>query len=228
MPVLGSLVTLSNKLWTESCAFWFTMIAGRFDQRLPIEFATIFLELSSTLPHLCRSQNPAAVGPIIRLDWRLPAVRWQVQRTQSTGPSVPGEVHTHIRFDKVERVDKRTQSAAAQGISPALRERLHTIINEDPHQFLIMPLTCHLFEISTGCERRSPSSTTAVRLWRLNDRSVGKSHRGVVQTQRGEDGRHVIVVREVCIQLTTERKRRVALIEGPIRRCTFTNRCVVR
>ncbi|KAI7150322.1 hypothetical protein KC344_g124 [Hortaea werneckii] len=45
---------------------------------------------------------------------------------------------------------------------------------------------------------------------------------------RGEDGRHVIVVREVCIQLTTERKRRVALIEGPIRRCTFTNRCVVR
>ncbi|KAI7150321.1 hypothetical protein KC344_g123 [Hortaea werneckii] len=105
MPVLGSLVTLSNKLWTESCAFWFTMIAGRFDQRLPIEFATIFLELSSVWrPYYhdiwttCCIARPCPTSVEVKTPQLLdPSSAWigdypRSDGKQSTGPSVPGEV----------------------------------------------------------------------------------------------------------------------------------------
>lgn len=47
MPVLGSLVTLSNKVETESWAFWFTIIANEFEAVTAYRFAMVPLDMSA-------------------------------------------------------------------------------------------------------------------------------------------------------------------------------------
>lgn len=122
------------------------------------------------------------------------------------------------RTSKVQTVDKSTELAATQPIATALFERLHAVVDNDANELLRLSVTLQLFEIRSGSERSGPGCAVTARVRGLDQGAVGEQAGAVVETNRGEDGGHVIVVREVGVQLATEREGRVAGVEGAVSR----------
>jgi hypothetical protein len=100
-----------------------------------------------------------------------------------------------------QTLHKSPQLATTQPIATALLERLHAVIDNDPHK-LLRPLSTalQLLKVRPGSKRRGPSGTVTAGVLGLDESIVRQGRGGVVQAHCGEDGGHVVVVTEVGVQ----------------------------
>lgn len=117
---------------------------------------------------------------------------------------------------EAQALNKRTQLASAQPISATLFQVLHAVVDYDTNKLFGLAATLQLLEVRSGSERCSPCRAVATRVFGFDDRVVRKRCGVVVQAHCGEDGGHVVVVREVGVQLAAERECHVAVVESAV------------
>ena len=117
---------------------------------------------------------------------------------------------------EAQTFNERTQLTPAQLISTALFQVLHAVVDDDSHELFGLAATLQLLEVRSGSERCGPRRAVATCVFGFDDRIVGKRRGVVVQSHCGEDGGHVVVVREVGVQLAAERERDVAVVESAV------------
>ena len=117
---------------------------------------------------------------------------------------------------EAQTFDERTQLAPAQSISATLLQVLHAVIDNDTNEFFGLAATLQLLEVRSGSERCGPGRAVAACVFGFDNRVVRERCGVVVQSHCGEDGGHVVVVREVGVQLAAEWECHVAVVESAI------------
>lgn len=84
-------------------------------------------------------------------------------------------------------------------------------------------MALHLLEIRASCKRRRPRCAEAIGFRSLDDNCVGQRSSAIIEAERGVDGRHVVVVGEVGVELTAEREGCIILVECAISGSTLVN-----
>ena len=117
---------------------------------------------------------------------------------------------------EAQTVNKCAQLAPAQPISATLLQVLHAVVHDNTNKLFGFAATLQLLEVRSGSERCGPRRAVATCVFGFDDRIVGKRRGVVVQSHCGEDGGHVVVVREVGVQLAAEWECHVAVVESAI------------
>jgi len=117
---------------------------------------------------------------------------------------------------EAQTFDERAQLASTQPISATLFQVLHAVVDNDTNKLFGLAATLQLLEVRSGSERCGPRRAVAACVFGFDNRVVGKRCGVFVQSHCGEDGGHVVVVREVGVQLAAERERDVAVVESAV------------
>lgn len=120
---------------------------------------------------------------------------------------------------KRQTIDKSAESAPPKLITTASMQRDNSVVDNHTHQLLTIALTLQLLKVSSSAKRHCVGSRVTLRLLRRLNSAVGKRRGVVVQAQGEENGRHVVVVGEVGVQLSAQGEGGVVAVEGGVGRC---------
>jgi hypothetical protein len=119
---------------------------------------------------------------------------------------------------ETKTTNELAKRATPQPVPTALFQGLHAVIDNDAHELFGLAATLQFLEVRSRSERRGPRGAVASCILGFHDRGIREGRRGVIQAERGEDGGHVVVVGEVCVERAAEGEGGFAGIEGAVGR----------
>ena len=92
---------------------------------------------------------------------------------------------------KCQATDEITKFTPSQGIPTTCLQWQHPVVDDNPHQLLIMAMAFHLLEICSGSKGDGPACGIPVSLCSGLQGSLGEKWGAIVQSHGAEDASHI-------------------------------------